>query len=159
MNKYAPHVYVIPEDDADRQIADGFVGHYAVNDMRIKVMPLARGWPNVLATFHDEYIQTLRNYPLAHVVLLIDFDDEVEKRKATFEQAIPNDLKSRVFVVGAKDNPETLKKVMQISLEEIGKTLAVDCNLGTVQHWSHDQLQHNDTERQRMVQILKPFLF
>jgi hypothetical protein len=24
MTKYPPHVYVIPEDDADRQLADGF---------------------------------------------------------------------------------------------------------------------------------------
>ena len=61
MNKYAPHVYVIPEDDRDRQIAGGFVGHHQVKDPRIKVMPIAGGWPNVLKTFQEEYIRTQGN--------------------------------------------------------------------------------------------------
>ena len=40
-------------------------------------MPLAGGWRNVLKTFQDEYIQKLRDYPQAHVVMLIDFDGHV----------------------------------------------------------------------------------
>ena len=92
MNKYAPHVYVIPEDDADRQIADGFVLHPRVKDARIQVVPPAGGWSKVLKTFRDEYIPKLRNYPDTHVVMLIDFDDQVEKRKADFEQEIPADV-------------------------------------------------------------------
>ena len=44
MNKYAPHVYIIPEDDRDRQIAEGFVNHHEVDDRRIQVMPPAGGW-------------------------------------------------------------------------------------------------------------------
>ena len=64
----------------------------------------------MLETFRDEYISKLRDYPDAHVVMLIDFDDQVEKRKAEFEQEIPADLKTRVFVIGSKHTPETLKK-------------------------------------------------
>ncbi len=30
VNKYLPHVYLIPEDDADRQIADGFTQYTRV---------------------------------------------------------------------------------------------------------------------------------
>ncbi len=41
VNKYKEHVYVILEDDANRQIADGFVGHRNVDDRRIQVMPVA----------------------------------------------------------------------------------------------------------------------
>jgi hypothetical protein len=159
MNKYAPHVYVVPEDDADRQIANGFVLHHQVKDTRIKVVPPAGGWSNVLKTFQDEYIPTLRNYPQAHVVMLIDFDDQVEKRKAVFEQAIPEDLKTRVFVVGSKHNPETLKKALQIPFGDIGTSLAGDCDAGTTTFWDHEQLRHNDAERQRLVQTVKPFLF
>ncbi len=128
MNKYAFHIYVIPEDDADRQIADGFVLHHEVTTARIQVMPLARGWRNVLKTFQDEYIQTLRNYSQAHVVMLIDFDGHVETRKAEFDQAIPDDLKARVFVLGSKNDPETLKRSLNISFEEIGESLANDCD-------------------------------
>jgi hypothetical protein len=159
MNKYASHVYVIPEDDADRQLAGGFVNHHKVDDRRIQVMPLAGGWRNVLTTFLDEYIHTLRNYPQAHVVMVIDFDGHTDERRAEFEQAIPGDLKARVFVVGSKDKPETLKKALKISFEEIGKYLADDCDTGTWKYWAHEQLQHNDAERQRLVQIVKPFLF
>ena len=64
----------------------------------------------MLKTFRDEYIPKLRDYPKAHVVMLIDFDDQVEKRRADFEQEIPADLKTRVFVIGSKHTPETLKK-------------------------------------------------
>jgi hypothetical protein len=159
MNRYAPHVYVIPEDDRDRQIADGFVQHYQVKDTRIKVMPPAGGWSKVLGTFQSEYMQTLRDYPEGHVVLLIDFDDDVERRRDKFQEAIPKDLASRVFVVGSKYNPESLKNAMNIGYEEIGSVLASDCDDGITDHWNHEQLQHNDAERERLVQIVRPFLF
>ncbi len=113
----------------------------------------------MLKTFQDEYIRTLQNNPQAHVVMLIDFDGHIDERRARFEQAIPDDLKARVFVVGSKDNPETLKKALNISLEEIGKALANDCDVGTTANWDHEQLQHNDFERQRLVETVKPFLF
>jgi hypothetical protein len=159
VNKYIDHVYVIPEDDRDRQIADGFVLHHLVNAARIQVMPVAGGWRNVLSTFRDEYIGTLRRYEHAHVVMLIDFDGRTAERRAAFDKVIPDDLRMRVFVVGSKDNPETLRRALNSGLENIGKSLASDCDAGTVQHWDHDQLQHNDAERQRLVQIVKPFIF
>jgi hypothetical protein len=159
MNKYEPHVYVIPEDDADRQIANGFVLHHKVDARRIQVMPKAGGWSNVRKTFQDEYIQTLRNYPQAHVVLLIDFDGHIDERRAQFEQAIPDQFKPRVFVVGSKDNPETLKKALNLSFEKIGESLANDCDADTTTLWGHEQLNHNDPDRQRLVQTVKPFLF
>ena len=159
MNKYAPHVYVIPEDDRNRQIANGFVLHHQVKDRRIQVVPPAGGWSKVLKTFRDEYIKELSDYPGAHVVMLIDFDGQVENRKADFEHEIPEEFKTRVFVVGSKHNPETLKKALKIGFEQIGKSLANDCDAGTPEHWNHEQLQHNDAELQRFVQTVKPFLF
>jgi hypothetical protein len=159
MNKYAFHIYVIPEDDRNRQIADGFVLHHQVNDARIQVLPPAGGWPKVLKTFRDEYIPKLVGSKLAHVVMLIDFDDQIEKRRADFEQVIPEEFKARVFVVGLKHDPETLKKGLNIGYEGIGEILADDCATGDAEHWNHEQLQHNDADRQRLVQTVKPFLF
>lgn len=159
MNKYVDHIYVIPEDDANRQIADGFVLHHDVKTSRIQVMPLAGGWLHVLATFKVEYVQTLRNYPKTHVVMLIDFDDHVDERRLEFEQAIPGELKTRVFVIGSKHDPETLKRQLRRSFEDIGLSLANDCVAGTTELWDHEQLSHNDAERQRMVEHVKPFLF
>lgn len=159
MNKYAPHVYVIPEDDADRQIADGFVLHPRVREARIQVVPPAGGWSKVLKTFQDEYLPRLRDYPDAHVVMLIDFDGRVETRKADFEQEIPVDFKIRVFVIGTKHTPEALKKEARKSFEDIGRSLADDCAEGAAELWGHEQLSHNDVDRRRLMETVKPFLF
>ena len=39
------HIYLIPEDGADREIANGFKNNLGVNNNQIKVMPEAGGWP------------------------------------------------------------------------------------------------------------------
>ncbi len=161
MNYYRPHVYVIPEDDADRQIANGFVDHHKVKEQRIQVMPVAGGWRHVLEEFQTEYIQRLRNYLEGRVVMLIDFDGFVEERRIEFAKAIPDDLKERVFLVGSRNTPEILRNELskKLNFEGIGRSLADDCDAGTTELWDLEQLQHNDSERQRMLQNVKPFLF
>lgn len=69
MNRFAPHVYVIPEDDRDRQLADGFWQHDQVKTSRMKVVEPAGGWNEVLKKFQTEYINLLRQYPLGHVIM------------------------------------------------------------------------------------------
>lgn len=159
MNKYRPHVYVIPEDDRDRQIADGFVLHPQVNAFRIQVVAPAGGWGRVRDVFRDEYISLLRQNAESHVVMLIDFDDRGEERKAVFESEIPEELKNRVFVVGSKYNPESLKQSLKLNYEEIGQQLADDCAAGTTILWDKEELAHNDAERRRLDQFVKSFLF
>src|SRR5688572_27356684 len=110
MNKYVAHVYVIPEDDANRQVAAGFLLHSAVKINRLRVMPLAGGWRHVLKTFEDEYILHLRKYSQAHVVMLVDFDGRFEERSKEFEGSVPEDLNPRVFVIGSKTTPEDSRK-------------------------------------------------
>ena len=159
MNKFIQHVFVIPEDEADREIADGFVNNERVDDRRIQVMPVARGWPNVLTTFEDEYIPRLRTYLLGHVVMLVDFDNQGRDRMARFQQVIPDDLRGRVFVVGSSMNPESLKDALRLSAEQIGWQLAEDCAQGGAGVWQHEQLQHNAVERERLATAVKVFLF
>jgi hypothetical protein len=158
MNKYLPHVYVIPEDDADRQIADGFVLNPRVKETRIQVVPPAGGWPKVLQTFEQEYVPKLRSNAGAHVVMLIDFDGQVEKRRADFEQKIPAEFKTRVFVIGSKVTPEALKKEAGKNFEEIGQLLADDCAAGTAVLWNHEHLSHNEPDRLRLLETVAPFL-
>jgi hypothetical protein len=43
--------------------------------------------------------------------------------------------------------------------ERIGRSLAEDCYTGTETVWGHDQLKHNDPDRRRLVQTVRPFLF
>jgi hypothetical protein len=159
MNRWAPHLYLIPEDDCNRQVAGGFVLHYQVKSQRIQVMPLAGGWKEVLKTFTREYIAPLRRYPQGHVVMLIDFDGKYVDRRKDFEDAIPGDLKQRVFVVGSRTTPEDLKRELGENFEQIGMLLAEDCFSGTEATWSHEHLKHNDPDRLRLINTVKPFLF
>src|SRR5262245_17125751 len=101
MGMFPPHVYVIPEDRADEQLANGFVQYPGPLDVRrISVENPAGGWRHVLKVFEDEYIDLLRRNSNDHVVMLIDFDGYYEERRKEFEAAIPGDLKDRVFVIG-----------------------------------------------------------
>lgn len=159
VNRYLPHVYVIPEDRADEELANGFVLHDQVQVRQIQVLPCADGWPGVLEKFRTEYISHLRNHKDGYVILLIDFDAEYENRRDRFDKAVPDDLKNRVFVVGSRETPELLRQELGKSFEEIGLSLAEDCYKGTATLWGHDQLKHNEPDRLRLVQTVKSILF
>jgi len=60
VNRFHPHMLVIPEDDRDRQIASGFEQHDQLKDRQFQVMPPAGGWRAVLQKFISEYIAYLR---------------------------------------------------------------------------------------------------
>jgi hypothetical protein len=159
VNKFRPHVNVIPEDRADEQIANGFVQHHQVDSRQTFIMPCADGWGDVLEKFRIEWIPYLRKYPLGHVILLIDFDSQYDGRRERFQKAIPEDLNNRVFVVGAKETPEALKQALGMNYEGIGRSLAEECYQGTVSLWSHEQLEQNEPDRLRMVEIVRPIAF
>src|SRR5690606_29462498 len=138
MNKYRPHLYVIPEDDADRQIANGFVLHARVDSRRVQVVEPAGGWSRVLDIFEEEYLPLLQNLH-THVVLLIDFDKTPTERRASFNSVIPENLWDRVFVIGPRETPERLRQSLERTYEEIGRSLADDCDGGRLETWSHTQ--------------------
>ncbi len=158
VNKHKPHVLLIPEDDANRQLANGFLLHYAVDARNVAIRTPAGGWRKVLEVFESEYLPLLRKNPNAHVVMLIDFD-EVADRMAQCVQVIPDDLRFLVFILGAKDEPETLKGELKMAFEEIGRALAQDCLKDDFDLWRHPHLIHNNAELQRLVDVIKPILF
>ena len=73
LNRHRPHLLVLPEDDATRSLANGFVD---ASTGPIQVLVPVRGWPHVLAEFQRTYVEHLRKYSQGHLVLLIDFDDD-----------------------------------------------------------------------------------
>jgi len=159
VNKNQSHVFVIPEDRRDEQIANGFAQHDSVDARRIQIMPSAGGWRKVLDTFLNEYVPLLRGNRHTHVVLLIDFDGKQDHRFTDFQLQIPAEVQSRVFVVGPETTPETLRQALGAGYEGIGRSLAVDCEGGTTTTWGHEQLRHNENERRRLVEAVRPFLF
>ena len=159
MNRHKPHVYVIPEDDANRQLVNGFIDYHEVDSRRIQVMPLADGWSHVLEKFTKDYVKRLRENRDAHVVLMIDYDGKFEDRRARFDAAIPDDLKARVFVFGTLRTPETLRRELGRTFEQIGRTLAEECYTNTAVAWDQEQLRHNAADRQRSLLTIRPILF
>ena len=157
VNKYQPHVLVLPEDDANRQIANGFLLDPAVLAHRIDVREVAGGSFQVLERFKSDHIRSMGKYANRLMVLLIDCDgnaDRLDKAKGQ----VPNDLKERVFVIGARTKPEHLKAALG-SYETIGKALAQDCRDGTDTTWSHALLRHNAEEVARLRDRVRPILF
>ncbi len=41
-NKYQPHLLILPEDDANRELANGFILNQAINPRVVQIMPPAR---------------------------------------------------------------------------------------------------------------------
>lgn len=155
VNKYRPHILVLPEDDANRQIANGFVNNPNVDQLAIQVLPIAGGWEKVV---DYNYASGMRQFPKRMIILLIDFDLR-ENRFNYVEKRIPNDLKNRVFVLGVGDEPEKLKSFTGLSFEKIGEKLAQDCADNTNNLWGHEFLKHNEAELERLRQEVRPFLF
>ncbi|MBD2086604.1 hypothetical protein [Coleofasciculus sp. FACHB-542] len=158
VNKYQPHLLVLPEDDANRQIANGFLLYSKLNSRAIQVLPEASGWKDVVEKFTNDYASTMRQYPHRIIVLLIDFDQDKD-RLDYVKQNIPIDLEDRVFVLGVLSEPEKLRSDIKKNFEEIGETLANDCPDDTNELWEHELLKHNKTELARMVPSVKSFLF
>ncbi|MDD2610960.1 MULTISPECIES: hypothetical protein [Giesbergeria] len=159
VNAYQLHVLVLPEDDANRQIVNGFLLDPSLNERAIQVLPIAGGWAKVRDDFVTVHVPQLRKYPKRHLVLLIDFDGQVDDRMQIFQKACPADVRERVYLLGTQDEPEPLRKACGVSLEKIGEQLGQACAAGAVGLWGHTMLVHNQAELQRLIENVKPFLF
>ena len=158
VNRYLPHVLVLPEDDADRQLANGFVLEPSLSARNIQVLPEAGGWIEVLERFKSEHIQAMNAYEYRYMVLLIDFDGDPD-RLGQARAAVPGHLIDRVFILGALTEPEKLKADIGEPYEAIGLALARDCREGTDATWGHSLLRHNAIEVERLRQRVRPILF
>ncbi len=153
MNKYQPHVLVLPEDDANRELANGFdveTGGLA----QFKVLRPAGGWQKALELFKSAHVAEMERCADRHMVLLVDFDG-VAGRYGQVKEVIPSHLKDRVFVLGVWTEPEDLHQ----GLRETGALLAEDCRDGTSKTWGHELLRHNAAEVERLRQFVHPILF
>lgn len=171
VNRHKKHLLVLPEDDANRQIANGFLLEPTLNYRAIQVLPCADGWGKVIEEFEKNYAPKMRQNQLMMMALVIDSDVEKKgevrsKNVNRFDDVrdrIPPDLKDRVFVLGSWIDPQKLKAAMnRKSLESIGESLAEDCaenNKNNNGAWGHELLKHNEKELKRMVVTVKPFLF
>jgi len=157
VNKYQRHVLLLPEDDANRQLAIGFLLDPLLVDRRIDVLEVAGGWTNLLDHFRSDHVAEMNRYPERHMVLLLDFDER-QDRLDTAKAAIADHLVDRVFVLGVWSEPEDLRPDLG-SYETIGQNLAKDCREDTNTTWDHPLLRHNGGELDRLRERVRPFLF
>lgn len=157
-NNYQPHILVLPEDDANRQIAIGFLLEPNINNRAIQVLPPAHGWKKVVDNFREIYVPQMRKYKYRRIVLLIDFDHRADRLRLVTDE-IPEELKNRVFVLGVLSEPEELKRKINKTFEKIGQSLAEDCPDNKNELWQDTLLKHNDSELDRFMLSVKAFLF
>ena len=157
-NSYRPHLLILPEDDMNRQLANGFLLEPSVQQRAVQVLPPADGWPKVKKGFLDTHILKLRKFQECHLILLIDFDNQLERRREIFKSVIPDDVADRVYILGTLTEPEELSKECKLSAEKIGEALATNCYANEVGLWGTRLLQHNQEEIDRLSKNVKPFL-
>ncbi len=156
-NKFLPHVFVLPEDDANRQIGNGFLQAPALQPRRIRILPEAGGWTAVRDSFAREHNRAMAVYPQRRMILLVDFDRQKDRLQEVMKKVDPS-LHERVFLVGAWGEPEELRKDLG-SYERIGRALAEDCAKRATSTWGHPSLKHNEGELSRLQSDVRPILF
>jgi len=157
-NRYRPHVLILPEDSANSQIATGFLLSLETFALaKLRILPVGRGWQKCLDQFATTELPGMNLYPHRHLIILIDFDGEKARRDFVMS-CVPADLKNRVFVLGSLTNPEELKRAQLGNYEEIGSRLAQDCRARTNLVWSHELLEHNASELDRLRETIWPIL-
>src|SRR2546427_8287073 len=124
VNRQVPHVLILPEDDANRQLATGFQLDSFLATRRMQVLEEAGGWQEVLNRFKADHVPEMDRNANRFMVLLIDFDRREDRLNAV-RAAIPSHLKERVFILGAWSDPEELRQKLG-SYETIGLAMARD---------------------------------
>ena len=105
-NNYRPHVLVLPADDANADMANGFLLHDQLDARSIRILNSAGGWPDVRDDFVGEYLGSMRRFENRHMILLVDFDQK-EDRFEKMTVTIPADVRDRVFVIGVWEEAVT----------------------------------------------------
>jgi len=156
VNRYLPHVFILPEDDANRQLAVGFL--LGLSTAQAQVLTEAGGWTRVRDDFASDHVIEMRKYTERFMVLPIDFDGTAGRLESV-KSIIPEDLCDRVFILGAKTEPEPLKQAGLGTYERIGVAMANDCRNGTDAIWKHELLRNNQEELARLRQAVYNFVF
>jgi DNA-binding transcriptional regulator YhcF (GntR family) len=144
------------ESPANRQIANGFSLGPSLKHQNIQILPSAGGWTaarDKLLTLIPE----ISKYPERVMVLLVDFDGQPDRLEQVLT-GVPDELRERIFVLGASSVPEKLRSTLG-SYEKIGRALAEDCAANTTSVWGHELLAHNVDEAARLLARVRSTLF
>ena len=147
INIYKPHIVILPEDRANRQIANGFL--VAIHSTQVKIENEIGGWLKVVDSFHTSYSNTMRLYANRYLIMIVDCD-KTHDRISNIRANLPDDIIDRIFILGCISEPEKLKTARLGSYESIGRRIADECRSKSDEIWQHDLLKNNFEEIVRL---------
>ena len=158
VNKYKPHLFVVPEDKADKNFAVGFELDARLAAGSFQIMPLAGGWLKVINIINDEYVPKLQQNKYSHVLGIIDCDGD-DERIANELAKFPDEVADRIFLLGAIETPEIFRQKVGDNSERIGERMAEECFNESYDLWNHEDLAHVSYEIQRAATTIRPIVF
>lgn len=158
-NKYTQHLIVIPEDQAVRDMVNGFSTLLEINERQFYVYDLARGWERGKETLLKLSKGYMREYPSSYALLIVDFDRNAH-RGSEIKNQIPEEVRDRVFVVGVLNEPVNLKNSTGMKFEQLGLQIAEGCKDSNIDFWERQELlAHNVDEIRRLSKAVRNLFF
>ncbi|OOF45076.1 hypothetical protein [Rodentibacter trehalosifermentans] len=162
-NKYRKHLFILCEDDINKEISKGITEQLDLNPTNIiHYEKIARGWEKCFSLLEHKYIPELLDIPERYLLIVMDFDGQFDERMNKFKLILDNssELSERVFLVGAAAEPETLKANLKLSghNDDVGRQLFDDCNAESSQYWCSSELVHNKDEIERLKKTTSSFI-
>jgi hypothetical protein len=157
VNKFIDHLLIVPEDDANKDLAVGFQKIIRRGVNAILIENVAGGWPSARDRLGSLF-SSMQRFPRRRVLVLVDHDLSGTRRENVLRD-VPANLQDRVFLLGVWSDPEELQRALgHRSREAIGEALARECSEGTHKDWKHPLLAHNAPELARLREHVLPFL-
>jgi hypothetical protein len=146
VDRFGPHLVIVSEDDEVFRYANTFIGHVRMRQMinpPVTVPSIRRG-PSGWIGATRRAKETLDRFPLAHVVLVIDFDQSENREESVMSKLDVH--RERVLLIGCWREAEELRKGPKrrpVNTTEVIASLAADCMEGRDSHWNIPALAHN----------------
>ena len=168
INRQQKHVIFFGEDAATHDLAQGFIESAQIDELRCDVWhEYGTGWQST-----TEAIELVRmaNYPLSHLVLVIDLDKKGSQHIDYLKKQIADSpFKNRVYVIGGSKDVQALQRLFtkansigKMSCQDTGRAVADECfkNESCLEGiWSDPALKYNQDELLRICHDLKDVIF
>lgn len=159
VNRYQPYLIVLFEDQAYKDI---FLGFEMFDHKQISMKPVFQGFDDVFFQLTNSDSLTskeLRQYNSSYVLALIDadLDSQSESKINQLRDALPNEYKDRIFIMGSKYEAEHIKRAIinEGKWEKISQKLENSCRAGDCKLWEDEMLKHNIGEIISLKKVFK----
>lgn len=157
INRYHKYLIVLFEDVAYKDL---FLGFDFSKERQIRQEPILQGFDDIylrLTNPKSVTLQELNKYQNAYVLACIDadLDSQSESKIHRLKNAILDEYKERIVIIGSKYEAEHIKQatIGRGKWATVSKKLENSCKNERCELWQDEMLQHNLGEIQRLKQI------